>query len=179
MRHTCRFLILVLAFSLFSSNKGLSQWVQTNGPYGGQIHCFAVSGTNLYVGAYGNGIFLSTDDGASWKSISTGFNSTNALAAIGSNLFAGIENEYGVFISIDSGTTWKAVNTPYGLMVNSFVYSLAISGSTLFAAANNGKIFRSTDSGVTWTGSNTGLTNSDVTALTVSGPNILSSISIN
>jgi hypothetical protein len=36
-----------------------AQWVQTNGPYGGQINCLAVSGTNLFSGTQDGGVFLS------------------------------------------------------------------------------------------------------------------------
>jgi endoglucanase len=34
-----------------------AQWIQTNGPCGGQIDCVAVSGTNLFAGAYWHGVW--------------------------------------------------------------------------------------------------------------------------
>jgi len=34
-----------------------AQWVQTNGPYGGFVQCFAVSGTNLFAGTSGGGVW--------------------------------------------------------------------------------------------------------------------------
>ena len=73
-----------------------AQWVQTNGPYGGTVNCFAVSpngagGTNLFAGADGGGVSLSTDSGISWKKVNSGLtnNTVNALAVSGTNLFAG------------------------------------------------------------------------------------------
>jgi len=42
----------ILALLIFSSApfEAVAQWVQTNGPCGGQVYSFAVSGTNLFVG---------------------------------------------------------------------------------------------------------------------------------
>ncbi|MGA9364179.1 MAG: T9SS type A sorting domain-containing protein [Bacteroidota bacterium] len=34
-----------------------AQWVQTNGPYGGIVNCLATSGTNLFVGTFGGGVW--------------------------------------------------------------------------------------------------------------------------
>ncbi|MDQ3011765.1 MAG: hypothetical protein M3X11_13785, partial [Acidobacteriota bacterium] len=42
------------------------QWVQTNGPYGGDIRALLVNGTNLFAGTNGGGVFLSTNNGQSW-----------------------------------------------------------------------------------------------------------------
>ncbi|MCX5753079.1 MAG: hypothetical protein NTW97_05465 [Candidatus Krumholzibacteria bacterium] len=43
---------LFVVFCLFISTNPLhSQWIQTNGPYGGYVPAFAVSGTNLFAGA--------------------------------------------------------------------------------------------------------------------------------
>ena len=34
-----------------------AQWIQTNGPYGGDILCFAVNGSNLFAGTDGGGVW--------------------------------------------------------------------------------------------------------------------------
>jgi len=34
-----------------------AQWIQTNGPYGGTINCFAVNGSNLFAGTGGGGVW--------------------------------------------------------------------------------------------------------------------------
>ncbi|MFA6472089.1 MAG: regulator, partial [Candidatus Latescibacterota bacterium] len=66
-------------------------WVQTNGPYGARIMCFAVSGTNIFAGNYNGGVFLSTNNGASWTAVNTGLIITPvySLAVSGMNIFAG------------------------------------------------------------------------------------------
>ena len=47
-----------LFFFIFSSEVCLAQWIQTNGPGGGTVNCFAVSVTNLFTG---------TDRAGVWK----------------------------------------------------------------------------------------------------------------
>ena len=147
-----------------------AQWIQTNGPYGGSVKCFAVAGTNLFAGTRDGGVFLSTTNGTSWEVVNTGLTSTyvQALAVSGTNLFAGTYAS-GVFLSTDNGTSWTAVNT--GLTSTS-VYALAVSGTNLFAGTYGGGVFLSTDYGTSWVAVNTGLTNINVNAFTVSGTNL-------
>lgn len=65
--------------------------MQTNGPYGGYVYSLAVSGTNLFAGTYGGGVFLSTNNGTSWTEVNSGLTNTYvwSLAVSGTNLFAG------------------------------------------------------------------------------------------
>ncbi len=81
---------VLFLLSLMHAGVAHAQWVHTNGPYGGQIISFAVSGTNLFAGTEG-GVFLSTNNGTSWTEVNTGLTSTSviAFAASGTNLFAG------------------------------------------------------------------------------------------
>jgi hypothetical protein len=83
--------IIVLCMIVLAASVSEAQWVQTNGPYSGNVTCFAVNGTNLFAGTYGSGVFLSTNNGTSWVSVSTGLTNTNveALAVSGTDLFAG------------------------------------------------------------------------------------------
>ncbi|MBK6876813.1 MAG: hypothetical protein IPG99_10285 [Ignavibacteria bacterium] len=50
------FLFITVHCSLFTDNCE-AQWIQTNGPYGGDIRSFAVSGTNLFAGTTSGGVF--------------------------------------------------------------------------------------------------------------------------
>jgi len=64
------------------------QWVQTNGPYGGNINCLAVSGTNIFAVTYRGGVFLSTNNGTNWTQVNNGMSSdVFALAVSGTNIF--------------------------------------------------------------------------------------------
>jgi len=70
-----------------------AQWVQiSNGMYRGTVQCFAVSGTNLFVGmGFGGCVFLSTNNGANWTSVNYGLTnrSVYALAFLGPNYLQG------------------------------------------------------------------------------------------
>ena len=46
-------------------------------PYGGHIKSFAVSGTNIFAGTVGGGVFLSTDNGTSWTQVNNGLTNTD------------------------------------------------------------------------------------------------------
>ncbi|MFA6455414.1 MAG: T9SS type A sorting domain-containing protein [Bacteroidota bacterium] len=153
-----------------------AQWVQTNWPYNFINHndnCFAVSGTNLFVGN-SSGVFLSTDNGANWTSAKTGLPNAevNALAvspngAGGTNIFAGIWG-YGIFLSTNNGTNWTAVNT--GLL-NMYVYSLAVLGTNIISGTIDG-VFISTNNGTNWTEASNGVTNTSINAFAVIGTNL-------
>jgi hypothetical protein len=62
------------------------------------VRAFAISGTNLFAGTDGGGVFLSTNNGTSWTQVNNGLTNTDvhAFAVSGTNLFAGT-NGGGVF----------------------------------------------------------------------------------
>jgi len=106
--------ILVLFFlSLMHAGVAHAQWVQTNGPYGGMINSFAVTGANLFAGTYGGGVFLSTNNGTSWTEVNTG------LTAITST--NGIETPVTIRIIYDNYTKTDGLASDWG-------FSLIISG---------------------------------------------------
>ncbi|MCL4512385.1 MAG: T9SS type A sorting domain-containing protein [Bacteroidetes bacterium] len=84
-----RFLFMVFLASLVMSIPLSAQWVQTNGP--SYVRSFAVSGTNLFAGTVGGGVFLSTNNGTSWTAVNTGLTNISvwSLAVSGTNLFDG------------------------------------------------------------------------------------------
>lgn len=80
---------LFVVFCPFTTTNPLhAQWIQTNVPYGGYVFSLAVSGTNLFAGTYGGGVFLSTDIGTSWTAVNSGLLNSivNALVVNGTNL---------------------------------------------------------------------------------------------
>ena len=134
------------------------------------VQALAVSGTNLFAGTYGGGVFLSTNNGTSWTEVNNGLTNTlvQALAVSGTNLFAGTYGG-GVFLSTNNGTSWTEVN--YGLTYTR-VQALAVSGTNLFAGTRGGGVFLTTNNGTSWTEVNSGLTHTDVLALAISGNNL-------
>jgi hypothetical protein len=147
-----------------------AQWVQVNNglPNNLSVTALATSGTNLFAGTWGAGVFLSTDNGTSWTQVNNGLTDFHvyAFAVSGTNFFAGTES--GVFLSTNNGTNWSPVNTG---LTNTNVIALAASGTNLFAGTGVG-VFLSTNNGTSWTQVNTGLTYTAIEALTVSGTNL-------
>jgi photosystem II stability/assembly factor-like uncharacterized protein len=174
---------LVLIFVCTSVSP--AQWVQTNSLCGGYFASFAVSGTKIFAGAYGDGIFLSTNNGSSWTKLRLADGTwINALAISpngtgGINLFVGatwgaVGEPNGVILSTDNGQSWTEVTSG---LTNLNVTALAVlatetGGTNLFAATNGGGLFQSTNNGTSWIEADAGLGHPYITALTVSGTNL-------
>ena len=141
--------LLGLIFIMMGMLSADAQWVQTNGPAGGDIMALVTEGNNLYV-VVGFRVFRSTDNGDHWTLANGGLSGESvwSIAAIGTNLFVATINS-GVFRSTDSGTNWIPMNFGIDKRYGS-ITSFAVIGTNLIAAAYDG-IFRSIDSGAHWT----------------------------
>ncbi len=71
------FSILVLFFQALNA-----QWLQTNGPYGGLIKCYAVNGSSIFVGTDQGGIYRSTNDGLTWISVNIGLTNKKVFSLL-------------------------------------------------------------------------------------------------
>lgn len=156
-------------------------WQQTSGPGNCTI---ATNGSNIFAGNPQTGALLSTDNGSTWSAINNGltfgFNGVR-FAFNGSNIYASTNG--GIYLSTDNGSNWSALNTS-GLPASSFAYSIAVSGSYIFAGINNsgtgigGGVYLSSNNGGNWTAVNTGLpNNSGVYTLSIIGSNIFAGVS--
>jgi len=167
MKDLCKtfaFLMISLSFPATST----AQWVQTNGPYGGQVTAFAVNGGDLYAGtAEFGGVFLSTNSGADWKPIGLANMYVSALTVSGTNLFAGA-NGGGVFRYNNDGASWTAVNNG---LTSTNVLALAVSGPNLVAGTWDRGICLSANNGDTWSPP-PGMGYGYITVLAVDGPNL-------
>jgi hypothetical protein len=132
------------------------------------VSALVAFGSNLFAGTL-NGMFRSTDSGATWNEVSAGlpiYPYIEAFAQNGTSLFA-TANNLGVFVSTDSGISWKPASN--GLPALS-VSALVTDGTNLYAD-DDGGLSLSTDSGVSWNLVQTGLTDG-VNVLAVSGSNL-------
>ncbi len=157
-------LIFLALLSALVSTQIFGQWMQTNGPYGGDISDLAVladgeGGTYLFAGSLGGGVFRSSDNGTTWVTANNGLTSTtvSALVVIGTDLYAGTWKGR-VSRSTDKGATWNAASS--GMTCTS-VYSLAVgppglNGKDLYAGTDDG-FYYSTNNGGSWTNASTGL----------------------
>jgi ligand-binding sensor domain-containing protein len=159
--------LLFFVLVLLKAQTIYPQWVQTNGPYGKQVYSLAVSGTNLFAGTFGDGVFLSTNNGTSWAAVNTGLTNSYVyvLAVSGTNLFAGAYQR--VFLSTNNGTSWTG-----NYLAATWFQRLAVLGTNLFAGTSGLGVYLSTNNGTSWTPINSGLTNKLIQSFVVSGTNL-------
>jgi len=126
---TRAFLLCWCAIGIFCAGVTSAQWVQTNGPYGGDVYAITALGTNLFCST-NRGVFRSMDNGAIWTEVNSGLTDPNVQALAvgpngigGGNLLAGTYGS-GVFLSTDNGTNWSATG-----LTNKIVRALAVSGT--------------------------------------------------
>ncbi len=148
-----RMALAALAALCLLSVPAESQWVQTEGPYGGDFYSLTANGNDLYACTNG-GIMHSSDRGKNWRKLAAPKALFPEIQVVGAKLFAGTYS--GVFLSLDGGTTWSAVNTG---LTNLRIYTLLVDGTDLFAATGAG-VFMSSNDGTTWTALSQGPTGS-------------------
>jgi hypothetical protein len=138
---TFKLLLAAIWIVVWPAHQTNAQWVNSSGPY--DVYALAV-----------------TPDGSG-----------------GTNVFAGTY-VHGVFLWTNNAGSWSTVNSGlpksgYGLATYPLVSTFAVSpngagGTNLFAGTFRG-VFRSSNNGISWTAVNTGLTNTTVWALAISG----------
>ena len=159
-RMTQKILSLLILLSLFTQPESHAQWVQTAGPYGGShIYAMCVQGAKIFAGT-DNGVFLSTNGGASWQARGLAGQYVVSLVHKDSIIFAAV-GTIGIFLSTDDGLTWQ-----YGGL-SGLVNTIVVNGPNLFAGTDHGA-FLSTDNGGTWQALNNGLPSTNVRSLAVS-----------
>jgi len=128
-------------------------WVRELLTYGGRI----------FAGTTGEGVFLSTNNGANWypANIGLGHVQVTAFAVSGSDIFVAAYGS-GVFRSTNNAENWVNVNDHL-----TGVLALTSSGIYLFAGLEGGGVFVSSNSGTSWMSVNDGLGSKTVWALTV------------
>jgi hypothetical protein len=156
--------LLLLTFTALTINAN-AQWAQTAFSGDSAVVCFATSGTNIFAGTLGQGVYYSTNTGGTWTPANNGLNSLHihSLAIQGTNVFAGTQGS-GVEMSTIAGLTWTVANTG---ILHDTITALVVNNTTIFAGSWNGGVYMSTNSGGTWTIVNTGLTNLKITSLAV------------
>jgi hypothetical protein len=159
-------IFLISAFAIIGlSNIANAQWQQTS-LSNTFVDAFAIKGDTIFAGTYGDGVYLSSNNGISWSAVNTGLTNlfVNALAIKGDTIFAGTDG--GIFMSSNNGQLWAAVSS------STTVYALAISGNNIFAGTIGSGVYLSSNNGQLWTAVNSGLTDLNVEALAIKGDTI-------
>ncbi len=169
---TTLYCFLVITIFTFLSNNSSAQWeMSSNGITGGvNINSLVSAGSYIFAGSQGEGVYRSSNNGASWTAVNNGLTqlSVYSLCVSGQSIFAG--TYLGLFKSTNFGAVW----TPSGNgTAGSSIYTFTASGGTIFACGNAG-LFKSNDDGANWTELTNGLPSDfGPTAIAVTGSGVL------
>ena len=135
-------------------------WIQTNGPYGGEIlTIYAAPKGVLFVGTEGAGVFRSTDRGNSWISVNTGlhyepgegFTGVTAFAQKGDTFYAGTRDA--LHASTDGGNTWHPVPN---FRNPESISGIVVIGDRIYVGTLNTGVWYSDDDSNSWLQMNDG-----------------------
>ena len=151
MRHLIQ-IGVVLTSLLLVVDAVYPQWVQTNGPEGGNVYCFAFMDSNIFAGT-DVGVFRSTNHGRNWLKANHCIEdlSVGCLYIFNSIIFAGTQG-YGIYTSTDMGNTWTTSNNG---MTSSYITGFTVIDTNLFVSTNcnearSGGVYRTTNYGLNW-----------------------------
>ena len=158
-----------LFFFLLVTQICVAQWEQINDSLC-NITTFLVDGAYFFAGTSNGKILLSTDEGMSWSSTSTGLPNTrvSSLLLVNSNIYAGTYrlhrdtiSGYGVYFSTDYGEQWNPTDSLFWVGDNQSVMCLAENDNNLYAGTIRpsgchtfGGVMISSDSGKSWNQTN-------------------------
>ena len=131
------FLFIIFNCSLVIAN---AQWVQSKGINCGLVESFSNNGNYFFAGAADYGVYISTDNGISWRQTNLKNGSVNSIKVLNNIIYAATDG--GVNISSNNGISWS-------LSTGIVVKQLELIGSIFFAGTVNG-LYKSTDFCSTW-----------------------------
>lgn len=146
-------------------------WLQTRGPYSGDIDAIAVNrSSGFLITSSQSVIYTSADKGIHWQKSSLQAGAPHNLT-IGDNNVLFLGSGQGIFRSQNNGSNWTTQN---GGQTTGVLTVKAVSGGRVMAGGKNGVIQYSADNGLTWAVVHNGSDfNADVTDLAYSpGPNL-------
>lgn len=161
-------LILYVFFMMHCSptiNNCLCQWVPvTQGMGNLNIYSLTCSGSNIFAGTLGHGVYLSSNTGTNWIHIGLDSQNVRSLIVSGKNIFAGTQAN-GIYLSSDEGTNWTQTQID-----NQVVLSFGINGNNIFAGTVANGVYLSLDNGSNWMQST--LDNQNIYSIAVQGGSI-------
>lgn len=130
-----------------------SSWVLV-GLVGMDVRSLSAVDGKIYAGVWGGGVYVSSDNGATWTQLTSELLSWSAVQDITVHLSGNFNVELfvatlgnGICFSPDGGVNWTKLNIDY-----QFVWSIAsTSAGVLFAGTYGDGLYTSNDNGLTWT----------------------------
>lgn len=135
-----------------STEKGIyklngANWVEA-GLKDVDVRSLATSGSVLYAGTWGSGVYSSVDNGTNWNQIKTGMENYLAVQAItvakNGDVFAGTAGG-GMFKLFAGESKWYQYD-----LGNNIVWALGSNTSAVIASTYGGGVYRSLDNGANW-----------------------------
>jgi Secretion system C-terminal sorting domain len=154
-----------------SADLGTTWTISNTGLTTVNVLSLAKLGTNIFAGTSGGGVFISANNGATWRALpNVGLTNKTITALVGNeeNIFAGTEN--GMFGSSDDGDTWTAINLN---LPNLSIKNLVVASDNIFAGTSTGVfVSKVWIWSVNWVNANTGLSNTNINGLSASGDKV-------
>ncbi|MBI5646001.1 MAG: T9SS type A sorting domain-containing protein [Ignavibacteriae bacterium] len=151
---------------VMKSADGGNTWTIANGNQTRTVRTACVMPENdyLYVGTP-NGVYHSTDDGATWTQDITGMTNRNVRLVAVSPTRAIFASCFGrkLYRSLDYGQSWSLINETFG---NGEISTMIFTeDGVIFAGTETAGLYRSLDNGTTWSSIQKGLNRLLVTSL--------------
>ncbi len=142
---------LLFALLLLSCLTGLlcaqsaNQWRSLAPLEGGTVNALLEKDGVVYAGMAVRGVFISTDNGKTWREAGSGLGNltVNALTVAGGAVLAATST--GIYRSGDGGQGWTVTG-----LSNLSVTSLLVSSTNIFAGTSQGRVFHSSNDGRSW-----------------------------
>lgn len=167
-------LLLLCAILFVHTLPAQSQWEKVPAPFNTRVTALLRSGSTMFAGTYGEGVYRSTDDGASWSPLGLPGIYIDCLAAEGGYLFAGTSTT--LYRTADTTDQW--IECPAGPQyeyLSKTNFTLLADGPVLYTGTRNG-VYRSTNHGTAWSEANAGITLRTVKAFAKNGTDLFASV---
>ncbi len=179
---SCAERLIALTGAAFFKNDPVSNAWKNLGPFGGQFNAVIIpdghdgkiyaggGGSNSFVGSSGGGVFISADNGQTWRS-TRGIRADTVFDLVGFNnvLYAGGSGG-ALYFSTDGGENWE--RPLLGIAANAIVHDFYEYNGKLYVATVGDGVWRLGDSPYKWEKLGTaGMTNQSIWALAGSGNN--------
>jgi photosystem II stability/assembly factor-like uncharacterized protein len=174
--------------NIYMSSINNNQWKSITNASSGYIDCFisdiVLKGDKIYVsseGSYWNGAWsgpamqVTTDGGATWRTIKSGLTNTAITKiCIHNNIILITSSEGGMFKSNDEGESWQALEGG-GIAEGFYVGDIKLYGNYVLTARGKSGVLRTSDYGDTWEKMNNGIEGILIYSLCISDNDIYAS----